>query len=739
MNNYIKGKYKKAIFNSDNGYIIGLFKVKETDQEDVKDYLDKTLTFTGYFADLNENDDYIFYGELINHPRYGYQYQVKEYEKIKPQDNEGIIAFLSSDIFPGIGEKMATRIVEVLGNDAIDKILEDDSCLNLVPKLSYKKAKNLKTILEKHEQSNKIMVYLTDLGFSMQDSLCIYNKYKSNTISNIEHDIFSLIDDIDSINFSKIDNISKKLGVLNDDKRRIKACFTYIMEVLTFKKGDTYLTYEEVKKHLIDYLRININDELLKLYIDELRLERKIVLKDDQLYLKDIFDAEENIINSISKLINKKIKDNKKIDKHIENLEKERQIIYNDKQKEAIKNALNNNILIITGGPGTGKTTIIQAIVEIYREINNLNHDKLINQIALLAPTGRASKRMSEATNLPATTIHRFLKWNKENNEFMINEYNKDFSELIIIDEVSMIDINLFSSLFKGITSNVKLILVGDYNQLPSVGPGNLLKDLITSKVIDTVYLDLLYRQDENSYINMLAHDVKNGNLDINFLETKNDYAFLNCSSNNILNSLKLTCEKLIKKDIDQKKVQIMAPMYAGINGIDNLNKELQTLFNPKDDSKNEIKYGNVVFRENDKILQLVNMPDDNVFNGDVGYIKYIIKAGSSKSKKNEIYVDYDGNIVKYLPKDFNKIKHGFIISIHKSQGSEFDLVIIPICMSYNRMLYRKLIYTAITRAKKKLIIIGQPKAFEYSVNNNNEYVRKTNLCQKLKKIMYNE
>ncbi len=735
---YIRGKYKKAIFTSDNGYVIGLFKVKETNQEDVKDYLDKTLTFTGYFADLNENDDYIFYGELINHPKYGYQYQVKEYEKIKPQDKEGIIAFLSSDIFPGIGEKMATKIVEVLGNSAIDKILEDESCLNLVPKLSQQKIKGIKSILEKHEESNKIMIYLTDLGFNMQDSLSIYNKYKANTIINIENDIFNLIDDIDNINFAKIDQISKKLGVEENDKRRIKACFVYIMEVLTFKKGDTYLLYDEIKNNLNKYLKITVDDELLKLYIDELRLERKIVLENNKFYLKKIFDDEQNIVDSISQLVNKDIEKNKNIDKYIKMSEEENEISYNQKQKEAIKKALENNILIITGGPGTGKTTIIETIVEIYKEIKDLTYDDLIDKIALLAPTGRASKRMSEATNLPATTIHRFLKWNKENNEFMVNETNKDFSELVIIDEVSMIDINLFSSLFKGITTNAKLILVGDYNQLPSVGAGNILKDLIDCQKIDTIYLDLLYRQDENSYINNLAHDIKNGNLSEEFLKTKNDYAFLNCSSDSILEILKTTCQRLVEKDIDQKRIQLMAPMYAGINGIDNLNKELQKIFNPEDHNKNEIRYGDIVFRENDKILQLVNMPDDNVFNGDVGYIKYIIKAANSKSKKNEIYVDYDGNVVKYLPKDFNKIKHGFIISIHKSQGSEFDLVIIPICMSYYRMLYRKLIYTAITRAKKKLIIIGEANAFKYSVDNNNEYIRKTNLCEKLKN-MYND
>ena len=723
---YIRGKYKKAIFTSDNGYVIGLFKVKETNQEDVKDYLDKTLTFTGYFADLNENDDYIFYGELINHPKYGYQYQVKEYEKIKPQDKEGIIAFLSSDIFPGIGEKMATKIVEVLGNSAIDKILEDESCLNLVPKLSQQKIKGIKSILEKHEESNKIMIYLTDLGFNMQDSLSIYNKYKANTIINIENDIFNLIDDIDNINFAKIDQISKKLGVEENDKRRIKACFVYIMEVLTFKKGDTYLLYDEIKNNLNKYLKITVDDELLKLYIDELWLERKIVLENNKFYLKKIFDDEQNIVDSISQLVNKDIEKNKNIDKYIKMSEEEKEISYNQKQKEAIKKALENNILIITGGPGTGKTTIIETIVEIYKEIKDLTYDDLIDKIALLAPTGRASKRMSEATNLPATTIHRFLKWNKENNEFMVNETNKDFSELVIIDEVSMIDINLFSSLFKGITTNAKLILVGDYNQLPSVGAGNILKDLIDCQKIDTIYLDLLYRQDENSYITTLAQEIKNNQLSDNYLKEKSDFVFLNCSSQSLRKNLKNICQQILNKGYTEKQVQIMAPMYRGMNGIDNLNKELQEVFNPPHKDKREMTYGDVIFREKDKVLQLVNMPDENVFNGDIGTIERILYENETPSKKKEIYVDYDGYLVKYLPKDFNSFKHGFVITIHKSQGSEFPVVIMPISMSYHRMLYRKLIYTGVTRAKKSLTLIGESEALEYGVARIEEETRNT-------------
>ena len=733
MKSYIKGKYKRSIYKSDNGYVIGLFKISETNNEDLKEYINKTITFTGYFTELNLDDFYLFYGEIVNNPKYGMQYQVSEFERLKPSDKEGLVAFFSSDLFDGIGPKMALKIVEYLGNDAIDKILEDANCLNMVPKLSTKKAINIYNTLLKYEESNNIIVYLSDLGFNMQDALLIYNFYKSNTITMIEHNIYGIIDDISGISFLKVDEIGRRQGIDLLDAKRIKACIMYIFNNLIFKTGDTYLYYDELKRELFKYLKEELEDEKFKLYIDELRYENKIILTDDKYYLFDIFKAEEKIINKINYLLNKDKKIYKKFDKELKKLEEENNIQYDSNQREAIRKALENNILIITGGPGTGKTTIIKAITTMYQRLNNLKVDELTQRIALLAPTGRASKRISESTLLKATTIHRFLKWNKDNNQFQVNSYNPDYSNFIIIDEASMIDINLFSSLLEGLTNNIQLIIVGDYNQLPSVGPGQVLKDLIESKRIETISLELLYRQDENSYINILADEIKNNELRENFLDSKSDYMFLKCSNESIKYNITNLCNQIISKGYDYKRIQLMAPMYAGINGIDALNKELQNVFNPKDEFKREVVYGDIIFRENDKILQLINMPDENVFNGDIGFIKYIIPSSTSKSKKNEIYVDYDGMLVKYLPKDFNKIKHGYIISIHKSQGSEFEMVLMPISSSYKRMLYRKLIYTGITRAKNKLILLGDSNAFIYAIKNNEEYIRKTDLCNKLK------
>ena len=727
MECYIKGNYKRTIFKSDKGYVIGLFKVKETNDEEMDLYVNKTVTFTGYFADLNEDDMYCFYGKTVDHPRYGIQFEVTNYERLKPDDVDGLVEFLSSDLFKGVGEKLAKSIVDTLGQNVLDEILKDESCLLLVPKMTSKKAHSIYETLCNYEESHQITVYLSNLGFNIKDALSIYNLYKKETIIKLENNPYCLIDD-ELSTFPKVDEIAFKFNVEELDERRIKACIIYVMNNILFTNSDTYLFYEEIYEGVLNYLKMDLNEDDFKSYLDELIQERKVCFLDNKYYIRDMYDAEVNISRDISYLLNQKVKKNSKISYCIEELENNHNIKYNDKQKEAITKALENNITIITGGPGTGKTTIIKAICEIYQMLYEYDYETATNKIALLAPTGRASKRMSESTLMPAFTIHKFLKWNKETNEFSVNEFNKDTHHLIIVDEFSMVDLLLFDNLLKGLTRNIKLVIVGDHNQLPSVGCGNVLKDLIESEFIDTVFLEHLYRQDENSYITTLALEIKNNELSENFLDTKSDYTFLKCNSYSIVENLKKLCFQLIEKGYDYKRVQIMAPLYASVNGIDNLNKELQEIFNPFDSTKNEIKYGEVIYRENDKVLQLVNIPEDNVSNGDIGVIKSITK----EDKKTFIYIDFDGNLVKYESKDLNRIKHGYVISIHKSQGSEFELCVILMANNYKRMLYRKLIYTAITRAKKKLIIIGDVEAFVYSVNNINEKERKTNLINQL-------
>ncbi len=731
MPNFIKGNYKRTIFSTEKGYVVGLFKIKETNDALMEDFVGKTITFTGFFEQLNENELYAFYGEVVEHPKYGIQYQVKEYERLKPEDKDGIVAFLSSDLFPGIGVKMADKIVEKLGENTLELIINDPKCLLTVKGLNLKKRQLIYETLIHYEDSHKTIVYLTELGFSMRDSLVIYNKYRNNTIMQIENDIFKIIDDISDISFLKVDEVAKGMNLPYDDEKRIKACILYIMNNLTFNSGDSYFLLDELYEELFGFLKFPIDIDLLKTYLLDLSYDDKIVFKNEKYYLKDMYDAEINICQTL-RFLNKKVK-TKNINASIklQELEILNNIAYDLKQKEAIITSLENNITIITGGPGTGKTTIVKAIVDLYQMLNNYDNSKMLENVTLLAPTGRASKRLGEATHFPAMTIHRFLKWNKDNNSFGINEYNKDYSKLIIVDEVSMLDINIFNSLLKGLTTDIKLILVGDYNQLPSVGPGQVLKDLIISNVFPTIYLELLYRQKENSYINSLAYEIRENCLS-NFLETKDDYTFLNCSSGSIKRNLRNLCEQILSKGIDHQEFQVMAPMYYGEVGIDSLNIELQAIFNPPNISKKEIKIGNIIYRENDKVLELTNMPDENIYNGDIGFIKKIIDEHESESKKTEIYVDFYGNIVKLFPKDFGQIRHGYVISIHKSQGSEFPITVVILSNFYKRMLYRKLIYTAVTRAKRKLILIGEEEAFKYAVSNNNEYIRKTTLLEHL-------
>ena len=434
-----------------------------------------------------------------------------------------------------------------------------------------------------------------------------------------------------------------------------------------------------------------------------------------------MYEAEVFIVKRFRLLNSNKEQINNKIDQTITDLEEFFGIKYNEEQLLAIKKSYTKDFLIITGGPGTGKTTIMKGIIELYRQMNKLSYERLCDKLALLAPTGRAAKRMSEATSHPASTIHRFLKWQKEQNRFQVNEYNKSKVEFIILDESSMIDTYLMYNLLKGISSNCKIVLVGDDHQLPSVGPGNVLHDLITSNKLETVELKELYRQGKDSNIIQLAYDIRNKSIGYDIFNVEDDLTFIECNDNEVIPNLCSLCQTY--KDVNYKKFQILTPMYKGLNGIDEINKRVQPIFNEKDKTKKEYRVQDVIFRENDKVIQLTNMPDDNVYNGDIGLIDTI-----NSTNKKEINIDFDGNVVKYTPSNFNNFRLAYSISIHKSQGSEFDIVVIPIVMGYQKMLYQKLIYTAVTRAKKKLFIIGNKKALEEAAYNDKEQQRRTTI-----------
>ena len=733
QNDYIKGSYRSSIFVS-GAFVIGLFKVEETNIEKMKIYVNRTITFKGNFDSLTKGELYKFYGEGINHPKYGFQFDVSSYEITKPDGKDSVITYLSSGIFSGVGKNTAKKIVNILGEDALDLIVEDKNVLDKIPKLSMKKKVLIYNTLKENEDSRRSIVELTNRGFNINDASEIYKIYKENTLKTLEYNPYSMINVVKNITFPKIDEIRDNFDIDITDSRRLEACILYCMSELSFENGDTYLNYDEIKNKVNKYNHINIDDVLFDDCIENLVSDLRIIREDNKYFLSNIYNAEEYIASRIIDLSIREPNNFTKIDKFIKELEKKNSITYNDIQKEAIKKAINNHVTIITGGPGVGKTTIVNAILEVYKKIYKLDLETLEERVILLAPTGRAAKRMMESTSFKAKTIHSFLRWNKEDNTFSVNELNKDFHRFFIIDESSMIDNELFYNLLKGLRSNIKLVLVGDFNQLPSVRAGNVLRDLIDSNQIDTVHLNYLYRQKDNSYIPVLAREIKDNKLS-NFLEKKDDYIFLKCSSDLIIPKLIDACKLAINKGYDYKRIQVMVPMYAGMNGIDNLNKVLQNVFNPRSSDKKEINYGDIVYRVEDKVLQLVNIPDKNVFNGDIGVIIAIEDANETESGKTEIVIDFDGNIVRYDTSALINIRHGFIMSIHKSQGSEFDLVIMPICNSYKRMLYRKLIYTGITRAKRKLILIGETSAFIYSVENTIEHIRKTDLVNKLHKF----
>lgn len=722
----IIGKIKSTIFQASSGFFVGTFRVKETENEELKEIINKTITVTGLLLEPNEEELFELTGTYQKHDRYGYQFQFQSYDKKMPEGKDAIIDFLASPLIKNCGVKTATQIVNTLGENALELIKENQENLLLVPGMTPKRAANIYISVLAHSKIDDMLITLKNKGFSISEATKLVKIYQDKTLIFLDENIYYFKE---YINFDKLDRIFLSNHDLYDELR-LQECTLEAMERKCNSSGDTFLNINEILDSIKTYFKIILSENDLDNILNALKEKEKIIELEEKIFLSKYYEMETDIAHILTRKLTYPEKKLIHFNEKLEELEKLLNVKYNNEQKEAIKASLKSQVSIISGGPGTGKTTIVNAITKMFIELYKLSPIDITSTIALIAPTGRAAKKLSMSTNLPAMTIHRYLKWNKDTNDFGINEDNKNHHKLIIVDETSMIDTYLFSSLLKGTLESSQIVLVGDTFQLPSVGPGLILNDLVESNMFCFNSLKTIYRQSENSYIPFLAKEIKEHSLDKEFKEKKDDYNFIDCESKKLKELLKKIIEKSIKKGLKVDDIQILAPMYKGENGIDNLNIILQELFNPYSKEKKELAYFDVIYRENDKVLQLVNNPDCNVYNGDIGYIVSIVEKKDGKGA--EITIDFDGNLVIYNKEDLNNIKHAYAITIHKSQGSEFPHVILPISKNYYKMLYNKLVYTGVSRAKKSLVIIGEEQAFLMAINNDYSTNRQTNLLNKL-------
>lgn len=741
---YVMGEVLSIYYsNPSNFYKVMLISVNES-SDTLKE---KELVITGNFGQIQEGDQYKFIGKWTDHPKYGVQFQSSKYLKEKPSSEEAIVAYLSSPRFKGIGKKSAQAVVDHLGVHCIDRILEDESVLDTIPELNSKKRQQLITVLDKEQGMQKIIITLNDFGLSNQLAYKVYQRFEGNTLSTIQKNPYILIEEIEGIGFNRADAIAEEMGIEGDSPERIKAGVLYTLEEQTMKSGDTFVDAEYLLKHTIEILEKSrpflIDPDKVAEVVIEL-VEGQSVIKDEtRFYLPSLYASEWGIANAFDRLLDgddSLAEDDKRIDEAIDQFEFRRSITLGESQKNAVRDALKSPVFVLTGGPGTGKTTVLEVIVSVFAELNDLSLDPddyngQSFPVLLAAPTGRAAKRMKETTGLPASTIHRLLGLTGSDDEEELQESEKVLKgSLLIIDEMSMVDTWLAYQLLKAVPDGMKVIMVGDKDQLPSVGPGQVLKDILDSQAIPFQELTDIYRQGVDSSIVTLAHEIKKGALPEDFSEKKQDRNFFACSTQKVQDVVTLLVSKAIEKGYTSQQIQILAPIYKGAAGINELNKLLQNLFNPGSKRKKEVKQPDGVYRVGDKVLQLVNDPERNVFNGDMGYIVGIISAKESELNAEEVVIDFDGTEVSYPRAEWNKITLAYCCSVHKSQGSEYDMVILPLVFGYGRMLKKDIVYTAITRASQTLLLCGERQAFEKSITEHTTS-RKTSLAMRLSSL----
>ena len=727
----INGYVDHIIFrNNDNGYTV---MVMICDEEE--------LTCVGVFSDIAEGECIEAKGEYTDHPTYGRQFAVKSFEEKAPQDALAIERYLGSGAIKGIGIALAARIVRRFKEDTFRIIEEEPERLAEVKGISQRKAMEIADQVNEKRDLRQAMIFLQQYGISTTLAVKIYNTYGQEVYSILKENPYRMADDVDGVGFRTADEIASRVGIRTDSDFRIRSGIQYAL-LQASNEGNTYLPMPELTQRASALLEIE--PEYIEKHYMNLAMDRKIIMRQvedvTQIYASAFFYMEANTATMIKNLDASFDVPDIEIEARLRQIEKQTKMDLDEHQVEAVKEAVRNGVLVITGGPGTGKTTTINTIIK-YFESEGMD-------IFLAAPTGRAAKRMSETTGFEARTIHRMLELNggvEGNAGFERNEQNPLETDVIIIDEMSMVDISLMYSLLKAIIAGTRLILVGDVNQLPSVGPGNVLKDIIDSGFFHTVMLTKIFRQASTSDIIVNAHKINRGE-PVGLDNKSMDFFFLKrYDADKIINvTLQLILQKLPKfVGASMMDIQVLTPMRKGLLGVERLNTVLQMYLNPPDKRKKEKEHGATLFREGDKVMQIKNNyqleweirskyglcidKGTGVFNGDTGIIEEINDFAET------VTVCFDeGRMVEYPYKLLEELELAYAVTIHKSQGSEYPAVVIPLLSGPRMLMNRNLLYTAVTRAKKCVTIVGNDTTFEQMIANNSQLKRYSGLRDRL-------
>ena len=732
MEFYFSGTVERIIFENPNNFFrILLLDIEDTDAE----FGDFEIIVTGTMADIMEGQDYTFWGTLVQHPKYGEQLKVTRYERAKPT-SKGLVKYFASDHFKGIGVKTAQKIVDLYGDNTIDQILADPSRLVSINGLSAVNREAFVSKLRQNYGTEMLLSKLAEYGIPNKLALQIQDTYKEETLEIVQKYPYQLVEDIQGIGFKIADQLAQQLGIESDAPERFRAGLVHTLFSQSMETGDTYIEARDLLAHTIDLLenarQVELDPALVADELAHLIEEDKIQNVDTKIFENSLYFAEEGIRSNLIRILEKgkqETFDAPKLESIIEQVEQDLGICYDHIQKKAICDAINHKVFILTGGPGTGKTTVINGIIATYAALHKLDLSKKQElPILLAAPTGRAARRMNELTGLPSATIHRHLGMTGDDDTSHLDDYlDADF---IIVDEFSMVDTWLANQLLSNISSNSKILIVGDADQLPSVSPGQVLADLLKIPLLPQTKLTKIYRQGEDSTIVTLASQIQQGILPADFTEKKADRSYFEATSEYIPDMIKKIVAAAIRSGIPAQDVQVLAPMYRGPAGIDQINQLMQDLINPSEKDQLVFEAPDCQYRQGDKVIHLVNDAESNVFNGDLGYITDLLPGKYTDSKQDELTINFDGNEIVYQRSEWYKIRLAYAMSIHKSQGSEFPVVILPITKSSHRMLQRNLIYTAITRAKSKLILLGEKAAFDYAAKNTGT-ARKTYLVER--------